>query len=177
MTYKGSFTDSWVRISVLVSKGRYFSLNTISVVLSLFRFLHSQLYSNLCSGVSVIFTYWTMELNWIISVKLLCFLYHFIEVTSPQRAKGCPGTFWLWADVRGSVTSSIGAPVGETTYPTPPSMVLRLLILGIRSWYYALSSAQSSWANFYYAWMGMLILSSAKGASFHTLILRWATMG
>ena len=128
MTYKGSFTDSWVRISVLVSKGRYFSLNTISVVLSLSQILHSQLYSNLCSGVSVIFTYWTMELNWIISVKLLCFLYHFIEVTSPQRAKGCPGTFWLWADVRGSVTSSIGAPVGETTYPTPPSMVLRLFI-------------------------------------------------
>lgn len=35
VTYKGSFTDSWVRISVLVSKGRYFSLSTISVVLSL----------------------------------------------------------------------------------------------------------------------------------------------
>ena len=37
VTYKGSFTDSWVRISVLVSKGRYFSLSTISVVLSLFQ--------------------------------------------------------------------------------------------------------------------------------------------
>ena len=147
------------------------------MVLSLLQTLHSQLYSNLCSGVSVIFTYWTMELNWIISVKLLCFLYHFIEVTSPQRAKGCPGTFWLWADVRGSVTSSIGAPVGETTYPTPPSMVLRLFIFRHPFMILCVIFCTIIMGEFLLCVNGNAHLSNAEGASFHTLILRWATMG
>ena len=61
-----------------------------------FRFIHSQFYFSLHSGISVIFTYWTIEPNWIVSVNCCAFYTILLRSTSPQRGEGVSRYLLTW---------------------------------------------------------------------------------